>query len=99
MQKIIFWGVLAIIVAAGLSYYYGWLQTGTEEPAGMGKGTTEQIQVPEATASIDATIDAVIKGLTAESSAVSDEDKDSSLLNSDKQAVDDFGQSYDEKEF
>jgi hypothetical protein len=99
LQKIIFWGVLTIVIAAGLSYYYGWRQIKTEEPAGTGEETAEQIQIPAATANIDAAIDAAIQGLTAESSVVSGEDKDSSLLGSDKQAIDDFGQSYDEKEF
>lgn len=55
------------------------------------------IEVP--TGDIDATVDSFIASANAETAFYDDAAKDGELLGSDSQALDDFGQAYDENNF
>lgn len=54
---------------------------------------------PAATGKIDDTINALVLGATNEQTTISAEEGNSTLINSDSQAINDFGQTYDETQF
>lgn len=92
-------GIILAILAVAFWYY----QQNINEVEMPGELNQEipgnKIEPPTATANPDAAVDAIILGLEAEADFISAEDNDSGLINADSQAVNNFGQSYDEKEF
>lgn len=99
IKSILTIGIILIILLVAFVYYQQSVKEAVAPAEENWKSSTQQIEPPKATANVDAMVDAAIQGLAAESDLVSDEDKDSSLIGADSQAINDFGQSYDEKEF
>jgi len=93
-------GIILAILAAAFWYYQQNINE-VEMPEGLNQEApnNKMIEPPTVTANPDAAVNAIIQGLEAEADFTSVEDNDSSLINADSQAVNNFGQSYDEKEF
>lgn len=93
-------GIILAILAAAFWYYQKNINQ-VEMPGDLNQEApgNKTIEPPVASANPDAAVDAIIQGLGAEADFVSAEDNDSSLISADSQAINNFGQSYDEKEF
>jgi flagellar basal body-associated protein FliL len=98
--KIIIPVLVILVVAAGLIYYQFGIkplqpQYTTEKAA---PEQAAKITPPPATGNIDDAINAFIQDATNEQALAADEDADTSLIDLDSQAINDFGQSYNENE-
>lgn len=91
--------ILAILVAA--FWYYQKNINDVDMPGDLNQEApgNQTVELPAAIASPDAAVSAIIQSLEAEADFTSAEDKDASLIGSDSQAINNFGQSYNEKEF
>lgn len=91
--------ILAIL--AGAFWYYQKNINDVNMPGDLNQEapTNQAIEPPAASANPDAAVSAIIQGLEAEVDFTAAEDKDASLISSDSQVINNFGQSYDAKEF
>ena len=95
--------ILAIIVVVISVFAYYFLlpkeQKVSQFPvSGTPELKTGEVTPPPATGNIDDIINSLTKELSDESSVLSAEEGDTSLLEGDSREVDDFGQSVDENE-
>jgi len=96
--------ISSIVVILGLAFCYISTQ---QEIASLLKGETQLIRpvkekeifVVPATGNVDDTMDALLKEVDDENLATKDLEGDVSLIDSDSQEVDDFGQSINENDF
>jgi hypothetical protein len=93
--------VASAIVISGLVFYYISTQ---QELISLLEGQTQFIKETEistvpATGNVDDATEALLKEVNDESSALSNLEGDASLIDSDSQEVDDFGQSINENDF
>jgi hypothetical protein len=94
----------SVVVILGLTFSYIFTQ---QEIAELLKDETQPIQwikekeisVIPATGNVDETINALLKEVDDENLATKDLEGDASLIDSDSQEVDDFGQSINENDF
>ena len=96
------WGIgIILAILAGAFWYYQKNINDVDMPGDLNQGvpSNEVIEPPAAIANTDAAVSAIIQGLEAEVDFTSAEEKDSSLISADSQAINNFGQSYNEKEF
>lgn len=101
-QKIVILALAIILIAAAVFIYF---QFKTKVPGVTteqlpGKSTVEESsQPPSATGNVDDIIASVLQDANNDSAAAQQDAPDSTALNTDTQAVSDFGQSYDETQF
>ena len=91
----------AIVVILGMGFYYIFTQ---QEIANLLKGGNElvikkEISTIPATGNVDDTVEALLKEVDDENLATGDLEGDASLIDSDSQEVNDFGQSINENDF
>ena len=93
-------GIILAILAVAFWYYQANIND-VEMPVNINQElpSNEAVIPPAASGSPDAAVDAVIRSIEAEADFTAAEDRDSSLIGADSQAINNFGQSYDEKEF
>ena len=101
MKTIVGLGIIIIILVVVLAVYYQ-MQIDDRNENEISQTLSPQsikVEIPQATASPDAAVSAIIQSIDSESLMVSEENEESSLIGADSQAINAFGQSYDEKEF
>jgi len=89
--KLVF-GVIILALVASVSYY----QFVLKAPSEIAKAPTEVNIVP-ATGNIDDTVLALLNDADAEVAILANIENDANLIIADSQAIDDFGQSYNEE--
>ncbi len=92
-------GVIVLAIIASVSYYQFALKTPqyAQEQEGAQQIATLPKELPKATGDIDVAADALIQDALNEAAVIADEGNDIALLSIDSQAIDDFGQSYNEE--
>lgn len=92
--KLVF-GVIILALIVSVSYYQFVLKT-PSEVAKIAKAPTEVNIVP-ATGNVDDAVLALLNDADAESAILANIENDANLIIADSQAIDDFGQSYNEE--
>jgi hypothetical protein len=92
--KLVF-GVIILAIIASVSYYQFVLKT-PSEVAEVAKAPTEVNIVP-ATGNVDDAVLALLNDADAEAAILANVENDANLITADSQAINDFGQSYNEK--
>lgn len=89
--KLVF-GLIILAIVVSVSYY----QFVLNKPSEIAKAPTE-IEIVPATGNIDDVALALLNDVDAESAILANIENDANLLIADSQAIDDFGQSYNEE--
>src|SRR3989344_5365809 len=96
-KKTIVAGVVILAVVFLLWWYVK--QNSTTLLGDTGIEKTQQPPPPTATANVDDAVNALLLESSLDATAFSEESAESAVLQDDSQAISDFGQTYDEREF
>ena len=89
--KLVF-GLIILAIVVSVSYY----QFVLNKPSEIAKAPTE-IEIVPATGNVDDVVLALLNDVNAETAILANIENDANLLIADSQAIDDFGQSYNEE--
>ena len=89
---------IVVLVLASLGWWYI-QQSNTSMTNGTSVGKEEQASPSVATGNVDDAVNSVLLEASADAAVFGDESADSAVLQEDTQAISDFGQTYDEKQF
>jgi len=90
--------IIVVIVLVIMFFGAGYLNLGSKSPETGVQAPTINIESatpPAATGNIDDVVDSLLQDSSNEATAFNEEILDANLINSDDQAISDFGQSYE----
>jgi len=94
-------GVIILAIIAAASYYQLVLKPASVEVSQLPESAVQQapaaVGIVPATGNVDDVAEALLKDVDAEAALLANIDNDADLLIADSQAIDDFGQSYNEE--